>query len=131
MNKYDDIINISHFEPHHPRMSMDARGAQFAPYAALTGYSDCVDEAGRLTSSKHEVDEELYRELNEKIQIIESKIKENPEVEITYFIPDLLKVGGEYKTIKNKVKRIDNVNRIIYMINKTKIKIDDILNINI
>lgn len=129
MNKYDDIIDISHFEPRHPRMSMDARAAQFAPYAALTGYEDEVYEAGRLTNRKIEVDDELNRELNDKINKI--NIKDKPEIEITYFIPDLLKVGGEYKTIKKRIKRIDNVNRIIYMIDNTKINIDDILNINI
>ena len=34
---YDDIINLPHHEPkHHPRMSMQSRAAQFAPFAALS-----------------------------------------------------------------------------------------------
>ena len=46
-NDYDDIINLPHYEPkHHPRMSMWSRAAQFAPFAALTGYNatikDCI-----------------------------------------------------------------------------------------
>ncbi len=36
MNKYDDIINLPHWNPRmHKRMSMEARAAQFAPFAAL------------------------------------------------------------------------------------------------
>jgi len=43
--KYGDIINLEHPEPkNHPRMSSEARAAQFAPFAALTGYDKVVDE---------------------------------------------------------------------------------------
>ena len=42
---YDDIINLPHYEPkHHPRMSMWNRAAQFAPFAALTGYDAAIKE---------------------------------------------------------------------------------------
>ena len=46
-NKYSDIINLERPEPspHHPRMSMDARAAQFAPFAALKfSPADSVNE---------------------------------------------------------------------------------------
>ena len=44
-NDYDDIINLPHYEPkHHPRMSMWNRAAQFAPFAALTGYDAAIRE---------------------------------------------------------------------------------------
>jgi hypothetical protein len=43
MDNYDDIINLPHYEPkHHPRMSMWNRAAQFAPFAALTGYEEAI-----------------------------------------------------------------------------------------
>lgn len=45
MNKYDDIINLSRpIINTHPRMSRDMRAAQFAPYAALTGHRDIVQQ---------------------------------------------------------------------------------------
>ena len=45
MEKYDDIINLPHYEPkHHPRMSMWNRAAQFAPFAALTGFDDAIKD---------------------------------------------------------------------------------------
>ena len=46
MENYDDIINLPHYEPkHHPRMSMWNRAAQFAPFAALTGYNAAIQDA--------------------------------------------------------------------------------------
>ena len=48
MLKYDDIIGLGHWEPkRHPRMSMEARAAQFAPFAALTGYEEAIEETAR------------------------------------------------------------------------------------
>lgn len=45
-NNYDDIINLPHpTSAKHPRMSMYARAAQFAPFAALTGYEETIREA--------------------------------------------------------------------------------------
>ena len=42
---YDDIINLPHHvSSHHPPMSMMARAAQFAPFAALTGYNEAIRE---------------------------------------------------------------------------------------
>ena len=48
-NKYDDIINLPHHVSKvHPQMSMQARAAQFAPFAALTGYDDAIAESERI-----------------------------------------------------------------------------------
>ena len=45
MKNYDDIINLPHhISKKHPQMSLYARAAQFAPFAALTGYGDAVEE---------------------------------------------------------------------------------------
>ena len=61
--KYSDIINLPHPDPRtRPRMSLSDRAAQFAPFAALTGYDDAITEEGRLTSSKIELDENELHE---------------------------------------------------------------------
>ena len=45
MSDYDDIINLPHHvSKRHPQMSMWNRAAQFAPFAALTGYEDAIKE---------------------------------------------------------------------------------------
>lgn len=54
--KYEDIINLPHHvSKKHPHMSMEARGAQFAPFAALVGYGDAVEETERIVNSKDEL----------------------------------------------------------------------------
>ena len=43
---YGDIINLPHPEPKdRPRMAREMRAAQFAPFAALTGYDNVIDGA--------------------------------------------------------------------------------------
>ncbi len=50
-NNYDDIIQLEHHvSKKHPPMSMHARAAQFAPFAALTGYEEALAEI----RAKHE-----------------------------------------------------------------------------
>ncbi len=44
-NKYDDIINMERpVSKNHPRMSIHDRAAQFAPFAALTGLEEELEE---------------------------------------------------------------------------------------
>ena len=52
MGKYDDIINLSRPESKHPKMSLSQRSAQFAPFAALTGYEGQVKETARFTDKR-------------------------------------------------------------------------------
>lgn len=130
MNKYEDIINLEHHIPErHPQMTIEARAAQFAPFAALTGYDTAIKETARLTDEKIEIDEGLKAILNNKLQIILQNIKDNPEVTFTYFVQDNKKQGGKYITTKCNVKKIDITNGYIILNDKTKILINDIINI--
>ena len=132
MDKYDDIINLPHYEPkYHPRMSKYKRSAQFAPFAALVGYDEQVQECSRLTDERLEIDDELKEKINYKLNKINELIKNNPVVEITYFIPDVKKDGGKYITEKGNVKRIDYINRFIKFTDNKKIILDDVIDIKI
>ena len=89
MGKYDDIINL----PHHrsakrPHMSVHDRAAQFAPFAALTGYGDAIDETRRLTCDRPEPGEAELAELDAALSELLARIGERPQVEATYFVPD-------------------------------------------
>ena len=130
MGNYDDIINLKRPISKHPKMSLYQRSAQFAPFAALTGYEGQVKETARLTDRRIELDEEMKLILDLKIQVIKEMLSDNPEVEITYFIPDTIKDGGKYETIINNVKKIDSYNEHIIMQNNLKIEIKEIININ-
>ena len=61
--------------------------------------------------------------LDLKIQVIKEMLSDNPEVEITYFIPDTRKDGGKYETIINNVKKIDSYHEHIIIQNILKIDI--------
>jgi len=130
-HRYDDIINL----PHHvstsrPRMSMFNRAAQFSPFAALTGYYDEIKETARLTDSKIELDQDEIAILSEKLRMIQDRIPDCPEIQITYFKPDGNKDGGSYITKSGCVKKIDEFERIVVMEDKVKIAIADIVSID-
>ena len=126
--KYDDIINMPHhISKKHPRMSLENRSAQFAPFAALTGYEDEVEEIARLTDKRIEITDEIIR----KIKSIQEKIYTKPKVTITYFIPDSKKEGGSYKIVTSNVMKIDKYKQTIVLKDKTEIPINFITNINI
>lgn len=130
-NKYDDIINLPHhISKKHPQMTLEARAAQFAPFAALTGYDDEVKETARLTNRRIELDDEAKSILDNKIQIVLEQISQRPTVSITYFIPDTRKAGGEYVTITGIIKKVDSYNQVIVLENRTEIPINEIIDID-
>ena len=112
---YADIIDLPHWEPssRHPRMSLRSRAAQFAPFAALSGYDDMVKEETRLTERRIEPDEEQLNLLNRQLNILSSAAAggKRPVVTVTCFIPDERKAGGRYAEITARVRRIDAANR--------------------
>ena len=113
-HRYDDVIWRQHpTSKKHPRMSRMNRAAQFAPFAALTGYEESIKETARLTDHRIELSEYEIEELNAKLNFIQEHIKERPEVTITYFQPDERKEGGVYITATGKVRRIDEANKVL------------------
>ena len=83
-HKYDDIINMPHHvSKKHPQMSLYARSAQFAPFAALTGYEEAVKETARETEDELDIDDELKAILDDKLQLIIEQKDNKPEVSIT------------------------------------------------
>ena len=130
MGKYDDIINLKRPVSKHPKMSLYQRAAQFAPYAALTGYEGQVKETARLTDRRIDIDDGLREILNNKLNYIVDKIHDNPLVSITYFVEDKKKDGGKYKTKEGTIKRIDVVNQEVIFTDKIKIYMKDILSIS-
>ena len=131
-HSYDDIINHPHYKSKkHPPMSLYARSAQFAPFAALTGYEDAVKETARETGVRIEIDEEMKSILDSKIQLLTEKIKQKPEVTFTYFIPDLRKEGGDYVSVSGIIKKIDDMyEQKIILLDKTEIPINDVIDIS-
>ena len=127
MNKYDDIINLPRYEIKHPRMSIESRSAQFAPFSALNGYEEEVKETVRITDSKIELSNEQKENINNKLtMILNNNIK---EIVVTYLIHDNKKSGGKYISEKKVVKKLDTIKQEIIFIDKSKISINNIIKI--
>ena len=107
-------------------MPIANRAASFSPFASLTGYDEAVKETARLTSERIEIDEGTKEVLNDKLRIAVEKADGEPEVAITYFVPDSKKSGGAYVTAKGVIKRIDEYERLVIFTDKSTIPIDDI-----
>ncbi len=112
-------------------MSRTNRAAQFAPFAALTGYEESIEETARLTDSRIELSEYEIEELNARLNFIQEHIKERPEVTITYFQPDERKEGGEYITVTGRVRRIDEVNGVLIFDNEMMVAIEKITDVSV
>ena len=131
-NKYSDIIDLPHHQSeNHKRMDKINRAAQFAPFAALTGYAEAINEAGRIVDKKIILSNEEKEKISNILSYLNLHIKEDIIITIVYFIKDNLKEGGSYNTITSSLKKIDEFNKIIELKNKTKIKINDIYKINV
>ena len=130
MRNYEDIIYLPHHRSKkHAPMPLADRAAQFSPFAALTGHEAAIKETARLTDRKIEIDEYEIAVLDEKLQKIKEQLKAYPEVTITYFQPDMRKEGGEYVTITQRVKKIDEYAKAMIMEDSTRILIEDIVEI--
>ena len=130
-HEYDDIINL----PHHvsadrPHMPMIDRAAQFSPFAALTGYDAAIVETARLTDTKRELSEEQKSIISRQLRELQVRLKTDPSVTVTYYIPDERKAGGAYRAISGTVKKVDEYLGVLEMSNGITIPFDDILRIS-
>lgn len=130
MHRYDDIIHLPHHvSPSRPPMPVRDRAAQFAPFAALSGYDAAIREIARLTEEKMELDEGILMELDGKLQMIKEQLASRPVIAVTYFKPDLKKQGGAYVTVTGSVKKIDEYAHALVMEDGEKIPLEDIAGI--
>ncbi len=115
---YPDIIDHPHWQsPTRPHMSLYDRAAQFAPFAALVGYDEMVNEEARTVERRIEPGEASLQRLNDKLAVISDRIRSGgcPALSVTYFVPDALKDGGSYGTVTGKAKKIDTVRGVLLL----------------
>lgn len=125
---YDDIITHSHHESlRHPRMPRIDRAAQFAPFAALTGYDSAIEETARLTEQKSVLSDEAKAEINIRLsQLLSSQNAE--EASVTYFSHDQRKEGGSYKSCRSTILSVSSKAELV-LGNGLRIPIEDIISI--
>ena len=131
MGKYDDIMNIRYPSPEIEKDFPDRvlRAAQFAPFAALTGYDEAVAETARITDIKIDLDESVKEELNRKLSWFMDNLNGMPEASLTYFVPDRRKDGGRYVTKIGRIRNIRAYERDVVFEDGKSVLFSDILNI--
>ena len=107
-------------------MPLRDRAAQFAPFAALTGYEAAVGETARLTVERRELDAQEAEELNRRLTDFAARLKDRPEVTIEYFVPDERKSGGAYVTVTDRVRHISVPEKTLVMESGTEIPMEDV-----
>ena len=128
--RYVDIIDLPHFvSPGRHHMSNYERAAQFAPFDALTGYDEAIEETGRLTDNEVQLGEQEIEELDMKLRIIADHIKDKPKILIRYFVKDLYKEGGHYEESMITIKRIDMLSRTMVAEDKRVFDLDYIVDV--
>ena len=129
---YDEIINMPrHVSPTRRKMSSLERAAQFAPFAAITGYEGILDEEQRQTFKKLELSEDAIYELNVRLNLISENLGRDYFVRIIYFVNDERKDGGRYITYEGMIVRIDDYLKSLFTENGIEIPIGDIYGIQI
>lgn len=105
MPDYDELLYLPHpVSKKHPRMAIEKRAAQFAPFAALSGHADAVEETARITEEKLELTEERKEQINRVLQ----SLLPGDKILVVYFIEDEKKEGGSYQTRTGKLKKIQD-----------------------
>lgn len=135
MGRYDDIIDLPYKKSkRHAHMSTHDRAAQFAPFAALTGYGEAVEETARFTEAKIELAEDRIAEINEVLTKLKKTLDKplgKVEVELDFFVQDKLKQGGKYLLYKGTVDKLDEHEKRLRLGTGIWINIEDIFDIKL
>lgn len=130
--EYEDIIDMPHpVSARHRPMPPDKRAAQFAPFAALTGYEQIVLETARLTDEQIVLGEDERRRLDTVIAFLCAfeGSSSAPAMEVEYFIRDEKKSGGRYATARGRLFRINADDRTVELEGCDTINLDLVVDI--
>lgn len=137
--KYDDIIGLSRPESRRPKMTMNDRAAQFAPFAALTKFGEEIRESNRKTSDEIELGDGDIEQIDEVLRGIERRIEENKAdgagnegfaIAVAYFVRDKVKPGGRVEEYIGNVKKIDRVGRKLIFFGGKSVDMQDLLSLS-
>lgn len=128
--KYTKILTMPRPDsPTRPRMSPSRRAAQFAPFAALTGYDGVIRETARHTQQPITLDEGEILAIDRCLRRIKEEIEEKPAIFVRYFCPDQKKTGGSYENRRDRVIKIDETVQKMTLQNGENIQFQHIVQI--
>ena len=105
---YRDLLHLPHHRSQtHASMPRQSRAAQFAPFAALTGFDAQLRETERQTQAQAEPNEDALQELDQRLHTLFACVHTQPAVQVRWFVPDAKKSGGAYKAAAGRVLQLD------------------------
>lgn len=105
---YRELLQLPHHRSQtHAPMPRRDRAAQFAPFAALTGFDAQLRETERQTQAQAEQNEDALQELDQSLHTLFAFVHTQPAVQVRWFVPDAKKSGGAYKTAAGRVLQLD------------------------
>ena len=124
---------------HHPRpvsqqrlpMPVRDRAAQFAPFAALTGFDDAIGETGRVVEQPIILAQDALEELDAAIRKIQDTIETQPEAEVVWFRPDSRKAGGRIHSARGRVKQVDIPSQLLLFADGKSVPLKEITSIRL
>ena len=126
-DEYNDILHVPRQpSPGRRRMPVYERAAQFAPFAALTGFDEQIAEEARLTGRRPILSDGEAAVMNEALRRLTEEGALPQRVRLTCFIPDAAKEGGVLSVKEGEVRSLDCIARRLIFIDKTAVALDDI-----
>ena len=127
---YADILYMEHHQSLcHKHMNNVDRAAQFGAFAALTGHYDALVEKARYTEKLKDMETDAKDMLDHKIKQLLTSIQFKNDVKIVYFKPDEKKEGGRYLTVVSAVKKLDEMQSVLFLETGEEIAFSNIINI--
>ena len=130
-HRYDDLLDLPHpVSATLPHMSIYDRAAQFAPFAALSGYHAAIDETGRFRDTFDWPDELRQAQLNETLALLCAAVHTHPTVQITCFVSEQDDAdSGTWRTVTDTVTDVDAEKQLLTCADGTQIRFAQILEI--
>ncbi len=121
MSPYTDILSARRPDSRRAKMDLQARAAQFAPFAALTGYDGLVEEAARLTDGFTPAEFARQEELDRQLRQLAALASRHPRVRLTRFVPDGRKAGGSLRELTGTLKALDPTEGCLVLTDRTRV----------
>ena len=112
-------------------MPMKNRAAQFAPFAALTGYDDAVRETERHTDRRPEIGEDRAEILDRRLRWLRDHPDTMSEITVKWFVPDIRKDGGVCRTRTCRAKQLDAQHGVLLLEDGECVPISEICDLQI
>lgn len=123
----DDIIRLPHHvSPTRQRMPLEKRAAQFAPFAAISGYDDAIEAVLQHVDKKMELSKDREEELEWQLA---SALESGDAVRITYF-QARESGGGIYTSATGRIREINGQRKELVMSDGLSIALDNIIGID-